>query len=161
MVVALSPGGPKTAQTGGRGRVVLVDHDGVFCAALGSALEGDGFEVATAADGPAARELVRRWSPDAIILGLNLADADGLACLLRLRAMGPVGQLPVVILTPQEGEEHQLRGREMGADRLLTKPVDMEMLAWHLDELLARPSHARVNPLAGLRQQPTIPLNLV
>ena len=144
-----------------RGRVVVVDDDEVFCDVLRTALEDDGFEVGIALTSAAALDLLREFSPHAVILDIKLAEEDGLTFLVRLRAMGSVGQLPVVVMTAHDHDEHRRRGLEMGADRFLTKPVDLEMLGWHLDELLTRSTHTRANPLAGLRQQPTIPRELL
>lgn len=140
---------------------MVVDDDAVFSSVLRTALKEDGFEVATAPDTRAAFEVLREWSPQAVILDLNLADADGLALLVRLRAMGAVGQLPVVVLTATDDDERRARGLDLGADRYLTKPVDLELLVWHLDELLGSSRPAPVNPLVGLRQHPTIPPGLL
>ena len=150
------------ARDGGvRGHIVIIDDDEAFRDVLRIGLELDGFRVSTAADGPAGLDIVSRSAPDAVILDLHLAEGDGLESLVRLRARGDVGQVPVVVLTAEDGGEHRERGRIMGADRYLTKPVDLEFLVWSLDELLARKRAVRMNPLAGLRHHPTIPPGLV
>jgi len=145
---------------GPRGHVVVIDDDTVFCDMLRTALSLDGFKVSTAADGPAGVALVGRVAPDAVVLDVNLPAPDGFDCLVRIRAMGEIGQLPVLVLTADDSDELRERGRSMGADRFLTKPVDLQLLVWNLDELLTGDRPPRVNPLAGLRQQPTIPPGL-
>ena len=144
-----------------RGHVVVIDDDASFCSVLRVALELDGFRVSTAADGPAGVALVGRTAPDAVVLDVNLPAPHGFDCLVRIRAMGEVGQLPVLVVTADDSDELRERGRTLGADRFLTKPVDTQLLAWNLDELLAGDRPPRVNPLAGLRQQPTIPPGLL
>lgn len=144
-----------------RRRVVVIDDDQGYCSVVRNALEGDGFDVWTAAAGAPGLELVRQVTPDVVILDLRLASEDGLHVLVRLRAMGDVGQVPVVLLTAADDADHQRRGHERGADLYLIKPVELEHLGWHLEELLARGTHDRVNPLAGLRQGPTIPPGLL
>jgi two-component system, OmpR family, response regulator MprA len=144
-----------------RRRIVVIDDDDILCSVLGTTLEGDGFDVWTAPDGAPGLELVRQVRPDVVILDLQLASENGMHVLVRLRALGQAGQVPVVLLTAADDGEHRRQGHERGADLYLTKPVDLEHLGWHLEELLARVTHVRVNPLAGLRQGPTIPPGLL
>ena len=76
-----------------------------------------GSEVAAAAQ--------RRF--DAIILDLGLPDINGMEVLKNLREWT---QIPVIVLTVQDGETEKVESLDRGADDYVTKPFNTaELLA--------------------------------
>jgi two-component system cell cycle sensor histidine kinase/response regulator CckA len=99
-------------------RVLLVEDDAAFAAFLGIAL-GAGSEPAdvhAVGDLTAALERIRRASPDAVVLDLNLPDSEGLATLRAILAAAP--QMPGVVLT---GVEIARQALQLGAQDWLIK----------------------------------------
>src|ERR1051326_7264657 len=94
-------------------RILLVDDEETLRTSLAFALEKEGFDVATAADGPSALAAATANTPDLILLDLMLPGMDGLEVCRRLRARGSV---PIVMLTAKDQEIDKILGLEIGAD---------------------------------------------
>jgi len=112
-------------------RILVVEDEEHLAEGLRFNLEAEGYEVAIAADGLRALEMlaVRERGVDLVILDLMLPGLSGFEVLRRARAAGDF--VPVLILTAKDSIEDRVRGLEEGADDYLVKP-------FRLDELLAR-----------------------
>jgi DNA-binding response OmpR family regulator len=83
-------------------------------------LEGAGYAVRRAPDGPSAVREVADSTPDLRILDWMLPGFDGLEVLRRVRQ---TSALPVLMLTARAEETDRVIGLEVGAaDDYLTKP---------------------------------------
>lgn len=109
-------------------RVLVVDDDPQIRRAVGTSLRARGYDVATAADGEAALEVLTASSHDLVILDLGLPGLDGHEVIKRLRAWS---EAPVIVLSVREGQEDKIAALDAGADDYVTKPFAIE-------ELLAR-----------------------
>jgi DNA-binding response OmpR family regulator len=119
-------------------RVLYIEDDQHLATLVRLSLRATGVtvdHVATAEDGLAAAKAVPY---DALVLDLNLPDADGMAVLRELRADG--NSTPLLILSSREGPRARVRGLDAGADDFLTKPFDIEELAARLRALVRRPA---------------------
>src|SRR5205085_1587410 len=83
-------------------RVLVVDDDQAVCRAVAKALTRSGYEVRTAHDGPPALAMTVDWTPDAVLVDLNM-PTSGLDLVVALRAKFGRG-LFVAMLT---GEDHE------------------------------------------------------
>ena len=118
-----------------RRAIAVVEDERVIAEAVAARLRGEGFEVAVAADGPAAVELCRRMRPDAVVLDLMLPGLDGVEVCRRIQRERDV---PVLILTARDSEPDVLVGLGVGADDYMTKPFSMRELVARLQALLRR-----------------------
>ena len=102
-------------------RVLLVEDDAAFASYLGLALAAGTEPAAVQAVGDlvGALEQIRRSSPDAVVLDLNLPDSDGLATLRVVLASAP--QVPVVVLTGVADVEVARQALQLGAQDWLVK----------------------------------------
>ncbi|MFN3297299.1 CHASE domain-containing protein [Caldimonas sp.] len=96
---------------------------------------------ATGAEGLAA---IRSHAPDLVLLDLHLPDMHGLEVLQHLRSDPRTAQVPVVVVSA-DALQDQIEGvLRAGAQRYLTKPVDVREVLSLVDELLgareARPA---------------------
>ena len=121
-----------------RGRVLVVEDDPAILAGLRSMLRSEGYEVATAADGEAARDRIAEGPLDLVILDLMLPRLDGISVLRWLRKRSPA--LPVLILSARGREEEKVAGLKAGADDYLTKPFSLRELSARVEALLRRSS---------------------
>ncbi|MFF6883734.1 response regulator transcription factor [Streptomyces sp. NPDC012421] len=116
-------------------RILVVDDDPTVAEVVTGYLEGAGFAVERAADGPdALRRAGERW-PDLVVLDLMLPGLDGLEVCRRLRATAPV---PVIMLTARSDEEDRITGLEVGADDYVTKPFSPRELVLRVASVLRR-----------------------
>jgi len=100
-------------------RILVVDDEPQIVKVLQAYLEKAGYQVITAADGPAAVRLFRQHHPDFLILDLNLPGMDGLDVCRELRRESNV---PILMLTARVEEADRLIGLELGADDYVVKP---------------------------------------
>jgi two-component system, OmpR family, response regulator MprA len=121
-------------------RILVVDDDPAVRSSLDRALRLDGYEVETAADGPAALQILSVGSPDAVVLDLGLPGLDGLAVCRRLRSTGD--DTPVLMLTARDAVDDRVQGLDAGADDYLVKPFALAELLARLRALLRRRSGA-------------------
>ena len=108
-----------------RHRVLLVDDEPLARAALRGWLARtiDPPEIAEAADGPTAVELVRGWHPDLVFLDIQMPGMDGFGVI---RGVG-VEAMPVTVFVTAH-DTHALRAFRAHALDYLLKPVDEEQL---------------------------------
>ncbi len=121
-------------------RILVVDDDPAVRSSLDRALRLEGYEVETAADGPAALQVLSIGSPDAVVLDLGLPGLDGLAVCRRLRSAGD--DTPVLMLTARDAVDDRVQGLDAGADDYLVKPFALAELLARLRALLRRRSGA-------------------
>lgn len=79
--------------------------------------------------------LVKKESPDIIILDLNLPDISGFDVLKEIREFSSV---PVIILTVRSDDEDMLKGLEAGADDYIIKPFNYMTLLARVRAVLRR-----------------------
>lgn len=127
----------ETPSTQDKKSILIIEDDETLRQTLAYNLETEGYQVATADEGPAGLDLARGQTPDLVILDLMLPGLDGLSVCRILRREVDV---PIIILTARSGEVDKIVGLDSGADDYITKPFS-------LGELLARVR-------AALRRQP-------
>jgi two-component system response regulator MtrA len=109
--------------------ILIVEDNEDLAFGLSRTLEGEGYDVATAADGAGGVRLARDRRPALVILDLTLPGMDGFQALEAMRRDGLT--MPVLVLTARGDEIDKVRGFRLGADDYVTKPFG-------LSELVAR-----------------------
>ncbi len=106
---------------------VIIDDEVQMRRLLRMVLEGRGYRVHEAADGPAGLHEVAMVRPDVVLLDLGLPGESGISVLRRLREWSEV---PVLVLSVQDREAVKVEALESGADDYVTKPFGTaELLA--------------------------------
>jgi DNA-binding response OmpR family regulator len=117
-------------------RVLVVEDNADLAFAVTTALQSEGFDVATASTGPDGVARARARDADLIILDLMLPGVDGYRVIRTLREDDI--KTPILVLTARGEEADKVRGLRLGADDYVTKPFGaMELLA-RVDALLRR-----------------------
>jgi PAS domain S-box-containing protein len=115
-----------TPVPGGSGPLVLiVEDDPDSRDLLARMLSGDGYRVATAADGQQGLALAHELHPDLITLDVMMPGMDGWGMLRRLKADEDICDIPIVMVTIV-GDKAM--GHALGASDYLQKPVDRRAL---------------------------------
>jgi CheY-like chemotaxis protein len=117
-------------------QLLLVDDEDDFRRPAAAALTRRGFAVLEASGGQEALETLAARRPDIVVLDLKMAGMSGLETLSRIRAIAP--SLPVIILTGHGSFHDALAGVKLEVVDFLQKPIDIEALADHIHQLLAR-----------------------
>jgi len=107
-------------------RILLVDDESAIRRALRPPLMALGFQVAEAARGEEALQMLRSNSFDVVLLDINMPGIGGMETLRRVRAFAP--RLPVLMVTVRDAEEEKVQALELGADDYVTKPFSTREL---------------------------------
>ncbi len=119
-----------------RTRILVVDDEPAVQSALSRALTLERYEVAQAADGLHALELLAADAYEAIVLDISMPRLDGLEVCRRLRSSGD--RTPVLMLTARGEIDDRVAGLDAGADDYLVKPFALRELMARLRALLRR-----------------------
>lgn len=103
-------------------KILVCVKEEVLLTALEFRLRRHGYDVESAADGKAARERIREWSPDLAIIGSEIQKLSGLELIGELRKGGPHTGLPIILVAPLEAEEDIMEGFSLGVNDFVTKP---------------------------------------
>jgi two-component system OmpR family response regulator len=135
-------------------RLLVVEDEARLATALQRGLQGEGFAVDVAADGPTGLEMARHGGYDAMILDVMLPGLSGYRVVRQLRA--EEHWLPVLMLSAKDGEYDQADGLDCGADDYLTKPFSYVVLLARIRALLRRgaPQRPTVLTVGELRLDP-------
>lgn len=98
-------------------------------------LHGAGYAVETARGASDALALVAERSPDVMVLDLALPPVDGVQVCREVRRLT---QLPIVVMSPADGERENVRALDAGADDYLAKPFRGDQLLTRLRGVLPR-----------------------
>ena len=115
----------------GDAAILIVEDDQRFAKVLLDCAREKGFKGVVTFSGDATLTLARDYLPTAILLDIDLPDADGFTVLDRLKRDPTTRHIPVHILSNCAERE---RGLRKGAISYLVKPVTLE----RLDEELTR-----------------------
>jgi len=135
---------PQTPPQAGRARVLVVEDNEVAREGLAVVLGGAGYEVALAANGQEALDLLRAGPAfDLILLDMLMPVLDGWRFPARLVREGTRARAPIVVAT---GANLTLEwARDHGCQGFLKKPIDSEPLLAEVRRCLA-PAHGAPAP---------------
>jgi CheY-like chemotaxis protein len=115
--------------------VLLVEDDADSRELMAEVLASAGYEVATAATGAEAVQLLSERRVDVVITDLGLPGMGGLEVARASKALAP--GVPVVVVTGWTEREDIARARGREVDRVLVKPVDPDSLSAAVRDALA------------------------
>jgi len=118
--------------------VVEDDPDQLALAVL--RLTTAGYRVRSAATVKSFFAALKKQTPDAIFLDVNLPDGDGFDVLAALRRHPAYALLPVVMLTIKAERADVAKGLALGADAYVTKPYGRNTLDYVLRYVLNQPA---------------------
>ncbi|GLO78039.1 MULTISPECIES: response regulator transcription factor [Sulfitobacter] len=110
--------------------VVLVEDETNIAEAIRFLLGREGWRVETLANGATAVEVIRKASPDLVMLDVMLPGKSGFEILKELRADAALADLPILMLTARGQTRDREIALEAGVSRFMTKPFsNADMLA--------------------------------
>jgi DNA-binding response OmpR family regulator len=112
-----------------RTRILCIEDDRDIATLIGEELVDRGFEVNIAYNGQDGLAAIFHDRPDLVLLDVSLPGMSGFEVLERLTK--PVPQFekpPFILLSALTDHNTQLRGRQLGADHYVTKPIDFDEL---------------------------------
>lgn len=110
-----------------RPKVLVVDDAHTTRLALLRLLKQNGYDAIGATSGLEALAAVRATPFDAVLLDVVMPEMDGFECLRRLRALFPVSELPIIMVTAEADRDRIVLAFRAGANDYVTKPIDPEL----------------------------------
>lgn len=119
-------------------RILCVEDDRETAALIAEELVDRGYEVTVAHDGREGLSAILKTMPDLVLSDISMPAMSGFELLHRLIALAPrFSKMPFVFLTALTDRESELKGRQLGADDYVTKPIDFDMLTAIINARLA------------------------
>jgi len=111
-------------------KILCVEDDRETAALITEELLDRGYKVIVAHDGWQGLSAILREMPDLVLSDISMPAMSGFELLERLTALAPrFSHMPFVFLTALTDRDNELKGRQLGADDYITKPIDFELLA--------------------------------
>lgn len=129
-----------------KAKIFIVDDDESFLRETKALLEEGGYPCMTCSDSTKALSAIESFTPDCVILDINMPFLDGQDLLLLIRRRYP--DLPVIVCTaiPNVDERYLLKS---GASDILRKPFDHTVLFNTLDEAISKKDEVTPMVLRG------------
>ncbi len=112
-----------------RKHILCIEDERETAALIAEDLQDRGLRVSVAHSAQAGLALIRQDVPDLVMSDITMPGMSGFDLLERVTAQWPsLPAMPFIFLTAMADREDELRGRRLGADDYITKPVDFEIL---------------------------------
>ena len=108
--------------------ILAVDDEPDVLFIVKTALEGEGFEVETASNGPDGIEAARDNPPDLILLDVMMPGMSGFEVLTELKKGAPTDRIPIIMLTGLSERKKIQEALASGIDFYIVKPFEFDDL---------------------------------
>src|SRR5215470_493509 len=130
-----------------RKKILCIEDDRETATLIAEELVERGFEISIAHDGRAGLAAILKNMPDLVLSDISMPVMSGFELLERLTALEPrFAKMPFIFLTALTDRDNELKGRHLGADDYVTKPIDFDVLGAIISARLARVARADVWP---------------
>lgn len=131
-------------------QILVVDDTTANLKLVSDFLRDSGFEVRVAKTGLQALKILKKASPNLILLDIMMPEIDGFETCRRLKAWEETKDIPVIFMTALAdfaNSENKVKGLTLGAVDYISKPIQLE-------EVLARvKTHLRLRSLTKQLQE--------
>jgi DNA-binding response OmpR family regulator len=118
--------------------LLAVDDNRLILRVISDFFVPQGWEVIAVESVAAARAVLDRAVPDAIVSDILMPEIDGWAFFEGVRGQAATETVPFVFLTVESELPQRLRGLHLGADDYMTKPFAVEELHARIERLVER-----------------------
>jgi two-component system sensor histidine kinase and response regulator WspE len=108
-------------QKSARKRILVVDDSITVREMERKLLEHHGYDVDVAVDGMDGWNAVRSDNYDLVVSDIDMPRMNGIELVKRIKQSDHLQQIPVIIVSYKDTEEHRMQGLEAGANYYLTK----------------------------------------
>jgi len=135
--------------------ILCIEDDRETAALVAEELRDRGFKVTIAHGGQEGLLAIMKATPHLVLCDISMPGMTGFEVLERLKEFAPrLGRIPFVFLTALADRDNELKGRRLGADDYITKPIDFERLELIINARLAGVARTKLSPkLANLNNR--------
>ena len=110
-------------------KILCIEDDRETAALIAEELIDRGYAVTLAHDGREGLAAILKSMPDLVLSDISMPLMSGFELLERLIGLAPrFAKMPFVFLTALTDRDNELKGRQLGADDYVTKPIDFDVL---------------------------------
>ena len=120
-------------------KILIVEDEALFARAVVRRLQKSGYECAHVESLQDARNIVRQFMPDVVLLDMRLPDGNGLDLLSEFVTKGAV----VIVMTAYGEISDAVNAMRQGAVDYLKKPIDLEELLLSIQKAEATAKQAK------------------
>ena len=118
-------------------KILVVDDEQDICEILQYNLETEGFEIMTANSAEEALELpLQEYA--LILLDVMMGEMSGFQMARKMKENPATAQIPIIFITALDGENHMVKGLNIGADDYIVKPLSMKTVKARVNAVLRR-----------------------
>jgi chemosensory pili system protein ChpA (sensor histidine kinase/response regulator) len=96
-----------------------------------------GYQVMTATDGVDALEKMQEFTPNVMILDIEMPRMDGFALVRELRRVPETENLPIIMITSRTANKHREYAKQLGVNTYLGKPYQEDELLQKIADFVA------------------------
>ncbi len=96
-----------------------------------------GYQVVTANDGVDALEQLEEFTPDVMLLDIEMPRMDGFALAKELRRSPNTKNMPIIMITSRTADKHRDYAMQLGVNTYLGKPYQEDELLQNIADFLA------------------------
>jgi DNA-binding NtrC family response regulator len=119
-----------------KGKLFIIDDDMLIVSMLSKVLKSEGYDVLYQTDAQEILSKIRSFSPDIVLLDINLPDRNGLDILKEIKDKDAA--MEVVMLTADDTAETAVKAMKMGASDYVTKPFNMDEVKIVISNILEK-----------------------
>ena len=117
-----------------KNKILVVDDEDALRTVLSAELEGEGYQVATAADGQEAINILGASAFDLILLDIKMPNVDGFEVLKFVKEKH--SKTKVIMLTGFADLKNAIESKKLGAEDFVSKPYDLVDLLTTVERVL-------------------------
>ena len=117
-------------------RVLVVEDNELNLKLFCDLLRAHEFETEPVRDGREAVEKARAFTPDLIVMDIQLPHVSGLELIEQIKGDEALGRTPIMAVTAYAGREDEDRIRAAGADSFVSKPISVARFVDEVNALL-------------------------
>src|SRR5688572_9422456 len=125
-------------------RILVAEDDPDIGSLLEHYLKKAGFLPTIVSSGREVMPVIKRDTPDLVVLDLMLPGLDGLQLCRAIRSDAASAAIPIIMLTAKAEESDRIVGLELGADDYITKPFSPNEVVARVRALLRRAHRAEI-----------------
>jgi DNA-binding NarL/FixJ family response regulator len=120
-------------------QILCIEDDAETSALIAEDLQDRGYIITIANGGNEGVSAILKTAPDLVLCDINMPDMSGFEVMECLTTLAPQHRsVPFIFLTARKDRDSELKGRRLGADDYVQKPIDFEILAAIIEARLGR-----------------------
>ena len=126
-------------------KILLIDDEDDILEFLSYNLKKEGFVIETASNGKDGLKMMKKFTPDLIIVDVMMPEIDGIEFCSILRSDKKYEEVIIVFLTARNEDYTQIVALDSGADDFIAKPIKPRLLISKVKSLINRSKKSRIN----------------